>query len=105
MIARLICIPLLIAAHPLLAADIVAAAASPYALPRFVETHANFEWDPLWAALKIDAFLPACRDAAPCGAELITVPDPDQRFFFLSTVLLTFRFSSAIEIYKPARGV
>jgi hypothetical protein len=65
--------------------EISTAVASPYRLAKYVETHANFDWDPIWKALGLreqGAFLPRCEEeqegVAPCSSELISVMDPRQ---------------------------
>lgn len=64
---------------------IATAAASPYRLAKFVETHRNFDWAPLHRALHINdasVFLPRCEGTfegvPPCSSELIMVADPRQ---------------------------
>jgi hypothetical protein len=66
--------------------DLAAAAKTPYDIGHFVDTHADFEWAPLWKALGIKelsdkgdgVFLPPCDDRFKCSEELITVLDPFQ---------------------------
>ncbi len=67
------------------AQDIVTAAASPYTLAKFVETHSTFEWKPLWSALHItdqSIFLPPCEESPPgaagCASELVAIVDLSQ---------------------------
>jgi hypothetical protein len=64
--------------------DLAAAAKSPYDIARFVDSHEDFDWAPLWTALGMNVdklFMLPCggpdgkRD---CRAELITVLDPFQ---------------------------
>jgi len=52
-----------------------AAARSPYAIKRFVDTHDQVQWDALWAALHIgdDVFAQPCDSQRDCSAELIVV--------------------------------
>lgn len=80
--------------------ELASIAASPYALARYVETHHDFDWQPLWQALGIkdqEAFLPPCEEnfsgVAPCSSELITVLDPLQMI-----VLLEHR-ASGFQVY------
>jgi len=79
-----------LAARADVAEDLVAAARSPYELARFVESHTDFDWAPLWKALGIedaDVFLLVCEDTGngivPCSAELITVVEPFQLILIL----------------------
>lgn len=72
------------------AQDIAAASNSPYDIAKFVETHHDFDWEPLWRALHVnpnEMFLPVCEQdfegVAPCSAELITVVDPLQMIVIL----------------------
>jgi hypothetical protein len=64
--------------------ELATAAKSPYDIARFVDSHAAFDWAPLWSALGMNVdkrFMVPCgamdgkRD---CRAELITVLDPFQ---------------------------
>ncbi len=62
--------------------------ASPYRLAKFVETHQDFDWDPIWRALKTDqAFLPRCEKVfegvSPCSSELITVAGNPARIILI----------------------
>ena len=69
---------------PLVGAQGIAdVATSPYDLAKFVETHHDFDWAPLWRALHITderVFLQPCEQeftgVPPCSTELITVVDP-----------------------------
>jgi hypothetical protein len=65
--------------------ELIAAAASPYSLAKYVETHSDFDDDSLWKRLTPglkEWSLPRCDDffrgIAPCSCELITVVDPFQ---------------------------
>jgi len=57
------------------------AARSPYAIKRFVDTHDQFKWDDLWAALHVgdDVFAQPCDHPSDCSAELIVVPGSANR--------------------------
>ena len=70
--------------------ELAAAAASPEKLAKFVETHNDFSWQPLWNALNIhdaEIFLPMCEEDTEgvlgCSAELIRVDDPPQTIVVL----------------------
>jgi len=70
---------------PAEAQEIITAAASPYELAKFVETHNGFDWSHIWNALHItdaEIFLPPCEEdhpgVPPCAGELITIVDPFQ---------------------------
>lgn len=71
------------------ASDLAQAAESPYEIERFVETHAVFDWHPLWKALKLtdDTGLPACEErldaGRDCSSELISVLEPEQTIVLL----------------------
>jgi hypothetical protein len=59
------------------------AARSPYDIQRFVATHNEYDWAPLWQALDIDdASMPMCtlgsESLAACSADLVSVFDPSQ---------------------------
>ena len=59
------------------------AARSPYDIERFVATHNDYDWAPLWQALDIhDADLPMCtlgsESLAACSADVVSVFDPSQ---------------------------
>ncbi len=58
-----------------------AAARSPYAIKRFVDTHDQFKWNELWAALQIGdgVFAPSCDHPNDCSAQLIVVPGDANR--------------------------
>ncbi len=74
------------------------AANSPYDIERFVATHNQYDWAPLWQALDIhDVSLPACSQGseslAACSADVISVFDPSQ-------VLVILRHAAyAVEVY------
>ena len=61
------------------ARDLARTAQSPYHIERFVETHAVFDWVPLWKTLKLtdDTGLPPCEmrvDAGhDCSSESIMI--------------------------------
>jgi hypothetical protein len=61
---------------------IAATANSPYKLAKFVETHNDFDWEPLWKALNVkdaEIFLPRCEKnlgVAACSSELIALESP-----------------------------
>jgi hypothetical protein len=82
------------------------AANSPYEIERFVATHNQYDWAPLWQALEIhDVSLPACTQGseslAACSADVISVFDPSQ-------VLVILRHAAyAAEVYlrfMPSMG-
>jgi hypothetical protein len=82
------------------AEEIRAVAASPYDLAKFVETHSNFDWKPLWQALNItdeSILLPACEESfkgiPSCSSELITVTDP------LQVILILEHRPSGLEVF------
>ncbi|HTD43521.1 MAG TPA: hypothetical protein VK687_05045 [Bryobacteraceae bacterium] len=59
------------------------AARSPYDIERFVATHNEYDWAPLWQALDIhDVSLPICtlgaESLAACSADVVSVFDPSQ---------------------------
>jgi hypothetical protein len=67
---------------------LAAMARSPEGIQRFVEAHANFDWGPLWRALKLPAQttpLPCAAESAwqICSSELITILDPAQAIVHL----------------------
>lgn len=71
--------------QPATAQDIAAIAASPNELVRYVETHRNFDWAPIWKALGVnrDHFPSPLCEGEPtgvnsCSAELIAVDSPRQ---------------------------
>jgi hypothetical protein len=74
------------------------AAGSPYDIERFVATHDEYDWAPLWQALDIhDAYLPMCTlgsESLPaCSADVISVFDPSQ-------VLVVLRHAAnAAQVY------
>ena len=84
--------------------DIATLANSPEELARFVNTNDDFDWGPLWKALKVrtyvaftydgELFLPPCESdshgMAPCSGELIGV-DPLQTVLVLEHKLSGFR--------------
>jgi hypothetical protein len=72
------------------AQDVATAASSPDELSRFVDTHTNFAWEPLWRALNLTEqgiFLPPCeasnRGVPSCSVEIITVVNPPQAIVIL----------------------
>jgi hypothetical protein len=81
---------LLMFGPPAFGQDVASSAASPYDLAKFVETHSNFDWKPLWLKLGITdekISLPRCdagrRGVAPCSAELIAAGEPLQMIVLL----------------------
>ena len=74
------------------------AARSPYDIVRFVSTHNEYDWAPLWQALDIhDASLPVCtlgsESLAACSADVVSVFDPSQ-------VIVVLRHAAhAAEVY------
>ncbi|MBI4465066.1 MAG: hypothetical protein HY647_10210 [Acidobacteria bacterium] len=76
--------------------ELARAAQSPFDIQRFVETHSKFEWEPLWKALNIEAWLPACSlnwAKHSCSSELITILNPPQ------ILLLLHNDFSDFEVY------
>ena len=81
-------LPLILPFCPRLWADdasqaLARAARSPYDIVRFVATHSEYDWAPLWQALDIhDASLPMCalgsESLAACSADVVSVFDPSQ---------------------------
>ena len=92
-----------------------AAARSPYAIKRFVDTHDQFKWDDLWAALHVgdDVFAQPCDHPSDCSAELIVVPGSANRQVILRlnwagnfwAVFLRFYASPDHRGPKPPGGV
>jgi hypothetical protein len=87
-------------------AEIGALAASPYELAKFVETHANFDWKPLWRALNMkdeELFLPVCDEAfrgvPACSSEIINVADRRQ------LILVLEHRSSQFAVFLRYRSV
>jgi hypothetical protein len=84
-------------------AELVAAAKSPVTLARYVESHPNFGWDELWAAVgtadpHID-FVPCGKgELNTCTTELISVSNPDQ-----SILILRNHMPQASDIYLRFR--
>jgi len=78
-------------------------AASPYNLAKYVETHSNFDWEPLWRALNVDAgiFLPRCdggfQGVPSCSSEIIMV-DP------LQLIVILEQRSSMFEVFLRYQG-
>ncbi|MFN7925392.1 MAG: hypothetical protein U0Q16_35160 [Bryobacteraceae bacterium] len=77
-------------------------AGSPLELAKFVETHSNFEWAPLWRALKHESFLPSCsagfQGVPPCSSEVITVADP------LQLIVILEHESSGFQVFLRYRS-
>ncbi len=100
---RSICFLLICSATVLLRSqELASLAASPYELARYVETHRDFDWQPLWQALGIkdqEVFLPPCEEnfsgVAPCSSELITVADP------LQMIVLLEHQGSHFQVLRP----
>jgi hypothetical protein len=71
--------------------EIVRAAKSPYDLARYINSHDEIDWEPLWRALGVDAQLglPCSMD---CAVELIMVENPEQ-------VILIVDASLPYEVY------
>ncbi len=65
-------------------AEIARAAKSPYDLARYLETHTDFEWAPLWLALgaanpaSIEPCVTVADKRARCSTEIVTLLSPDQ---------------------------
>lgn len=87
------------------------AASSPYGIERFVATHVDFDWAPLWEALDIhDASLPMCtlgsESLAACSGEVVSVFDPSQVIVVLrhaaSAAQVYLRF---VPVVGPGRSV
>src|SRR5580704_12199225 len=66
--------------------DIVRAAKSPYDLARYINSHDEIDWEPLWKALGVDEELglPCSRN---CTAELILVDNPEQAILIVNASL------------------
>jgi len=74
------------------------AARSPYDIERFVATHNEYDWAPLWQALDIrDASLPTCtlgsESLASCSADVVSVFDPSQ------VIVVLRHAANASEVY------
>ena len=88
---------------PRLAADdapqaLARAARSPYDIERFIATHNEYDWAPLWQALDIhDVFLPTCtlgsESLAACSADVVSVFDPSQ------VIVVLRHAANAAEVY------
>ena len=75
------------------APDIVRAAQSPFDLARFIDSHSEFDWVPLWKALgEKHAFTARCDSTTGCLTELITVLKPRQTILAVETPLDTVYF-------------
>lgn len=60
-------------------ADLLKAADNPAALADYIDTHLDFDWEPLWKAVGLkDAGLLACERSLACYTELLRVADPPQ---------------------------
>lgn len=86
------------------AQEIASRAASPTGLAKFVETHSDFDWEPLWKALKSQgAFLPRCEEdnkgIAPCSGEVTTVTDP------LQAIAVLEHKSSGLQVFLRYESV
>jgi hypothetical protein len=66
-------------AHAAADTEILQASKSPSALARYIESHRNFDWRPLWAALGLsDAPILPCEEPFQCATEQIKVATPPQ---------------------------
>lgn len=82
-------------------AEIVQAAKSPYDLARYINSHDDIEWEPLWQALGVDQQLglPCSRN---CSAEIMAIENPEQVILIVNASLpfdayLRFEKGSADE--------
>lgn len=67
-------------------AEIVSAAKSPFDLARYINSHDDIAWEPLWKSLGVDVNLGlACP--INCEAELITVDNPEQVILIVNASL------------------
>lgn len=90
---------LFLLATSLSAQDITVAAKSPYDLATFVQTHQDFDWEPLWnfsAVSERGPFLPRCNQnfsgVAPCSSEIIAITPGD-------VILLLEHLESFFQVY------
>jgi hypothetical protein len=59
--------------------EILQASKSPSALARYIESHRNFDWRPLWRALELsDTPILPCEEPFQCATEQIKVAAPPQ---------------------------
>jgi hypothetical protein len=63
--------------------ELANAARNPYELARYIDSHAGFEWAPLWKALRVTnpPIMPKCEPkpfSSSCPVDLITVLKPSQ---------------------------
>ena len=66
--------------------ELVSASKSPYDLARYIDSHTNFDWKPLWNSLGlVDASLLPCEWPAGCSTELLTVLEPQQTVLVIDT--------------------
>lgn len=80
--------------------EIVRAAKSPYDLARYINSHDEIDWAPLWQALGVDVSLGlAC--AMNCAAELIVIDDPAQAILIVNASL---PFDVYLRFAKEAGG-
>jgi hypothetical protein len=66
--------------------DIVRAAKSPYDLARYINSHDEIDWVPLWKALGVDEGL-GLPCSTNCTAELIVVDNPEQAILIVNAFL------------------
>jgi hypothetical protein len=66
--------------------DIVRAAKSPYGLARYINSHDEIDWAPLWRALGIDVKL-GLPCSMNCAAELIVIENPEQVILIVNAFL------------------
>ncbi len=66
--------------------EIVRAAKSPNDLARYINSHDDIDWEPLWRTLGVDAplGLPCSRD---CAAEIIVFENPEQTILIVNASL------------------
>jgi hypothetical protein len=66
--------------------EIVRAAKSPYDLVRYINSHDDIDWKPLWQILGVDAqFGLTC--SRNCAAELIVIENPEQAILIVNASL------------------
>lgn len=81
--------------------ELVRASLSPYDLARYIGSHTDFDWTPLWKALNIDdatIFLQPCDQSRTCSTEFLTVRTPPQ------TILIIHHHSWDFEVYLRYMG-
>ncbi len=80
--------------------EIVQSAKSPYDLARYINSHDDIDWAPLWQALGVDAQLGLPR-SLDCAAELIVVDNPEQVILIVNASL---PFDVYLRFQKGERG-